>query len=324
MPRLLRRNLTCFYCGGRSPNSQTGQVRQWHCQKCDAVNHLDENGQITDPPASEPQNNVQYAHVPPRSTSPELASADRELFCNTCQKNQYLLTESLANYLPSQEDPNYAKYEAAATQYRKSLEDRYPQVCENCVHKVRDRIKLASYAAKTDNMRRALQQTRQNGVFDTASWGWKNIVVFAGGQAYILNLVLCLLWHTFGALLTAEPEDGMSPVDTPSYQMCFTQAATQYGVEPACFSLVLPLAKYAFILAICSVWWNSALQNWVRRSRGRMVGLGDHLKLQLIVLAVRAASLWYLQEVGVMAMALHVFKAGHTFMIIFILLTSII
>jgi hypothetical protein len=55
-----------------------------------------------------------------------------------------------------------------------------------------------------------------------------------------------------------------------------------------------------------------------------MVGLGGHLKLQLVTLAVRAASLWYLQEPGTMLMALHVFKAGHMFMVVFILLVRVV
>ena len=42
MASLLRRKLVCFYCGCRSAQKQDGRVRRWQCEKCEAVNHLDE------------------------------------------------------------------------------------------------------------------------------------------------------------------------------------------------------------------------------------------------------------------------------------------
>lgn len=38
----LRRRRDCFYCGKRSSQKQSGPVRQWQCESCDAINHLDE------------------------------------------------------------------------------------------------------------------------------------------------------------------------------------------------------------------------------------------------------------------------------------------
>ena len=42
MAPLLRRKLVCFYCGCRSAQKQDGRVRKWECEKCEAVNWLDE------------------------------------------------------------------------------------------------------------------------------------------------------------------------------------------------------------------------------------------------------------------------------------------
>lgn len=39
---LPRRKPICFYCGCRSANKRDGEVRQWECEKCEAVNYLDE------------------------------------------------------------------------------------------------------------------------------------------------------------------------------------------------------------------------------------------------------------------------------------------
>ena len=42
MAPLLRRRLLCFYCGCRSAQKATSDLRQWQCENCEAVNHLDE------------------------------------------------------------------------------------------------------------------------------------------------------------------------------------------------------------------------------------------------------------------------------------------
>lgn len=41
MAYLLMSHLVCFYCGCRSAQKQDGKVRKWQCEKCQAVNHLD-------------------------------------------------------------------------------------------------------------------------------------------------------------------------------------------------------------------------------------------------------------------------------------------
>ena len=78
------------------------------------------------------------------------------------------------------------------------------------------------------------------------------------------------------------------------------------------------------MLGIFSFWWNNKLNEKVKGSGGRMVGLSAHLKFQMVVLAVRAASIWCLQEVGTMKLALQVFRAAHLFMIIFTIIVSLL
>ncbi|OCK81750.1 hypothetical protein K432DRAFT_350468 [Lepidopterella palustris CBS 459.81] len=322
MTTLLRRNLTCFYCGGRSPCPTLEKLHHFKCPKCEAVNYLDENGEITDPPALEtPTSPHQYAHLVPRATSPELGAQDGELFCQNCQKNQFLLTQALAEYLPPQNDPKYAEYEAASEQYRRSLEDRYPQVCINCAPRVQNRLRAAGYAAKTDHLRRMMEKTRHGPVYPAgSSWGWRNLIVFLGGGTYLWSILLGLLWHIFGALM--RQEDGTSAVGVLGFRVCLEQAAKEHSVEPKCFVFVIPMAQYALVLGVLSFWWNYKLQDKVRGSGGRMVGLWSYLRLQILVLAVRAASLWYLQNVLPIKNALEIFRAAHSFMIVFILLVD--
>ena len=41
MAPLLRRRLTCFYCGRRSTKKYTPGLQNFECENCEAVNHLD-------------------------------------------------------------------------------------------------------------------------------------------------------------------------------------------------------------------------------------------------------------------------------------------
>ena len=90
----------------------------------------------------------------------QLAPTDT-IFCPTCLKNQHLFTKSLAQYFPDDpSDPEYPQLERNYYRYRKGLEQRYPQVCDECAEKVEHRIRQAGYTAKTDHLRRMMDLSR--------------------------------------------------------------------------------------------------------------------------------------------------------------------
>lgn len=190
---------------------------------------------------------------------------------------------------------------------------------------MRQRIRAAGYAAKTDHLRRMMQRTKHGSVPSRkVGWGWRNVLVFLGGQAYAISIILSLIWHIFGVFLNPIPEYGMRPAETPGPKICLTQAVRDQEVEQACFSSMVPLAKDGLMLGIFSFWWNNRLNEKVKGSGGRMVGLSAHLKFQMVVLAARATGIWCLQEVGTIKLALQVFRAAHLFMIIFTIIVSLL
>ncbi|KKY27394.1 hypothetical protein UCDDS831_g00796 [Diplodia seriata] len=201
MPMLLRRNLTCFYCGAKSELKRSPTIRQFDCKECEATNFLDENGEITDPPVAESAQPARYAHyVPARSPSPNLAAPDHSLFCATCLKNQHLLTQTLAAYLPPPSDPNYKAFERSYPEYRRNLERRYPQVCVDCAPRVRERIEAAGYAAKTDYLKRLLQRPHRE--MDRRYWTgpmWQSTIVYWAGWFWWISIVIHFCWSLLGA-----------------------------------------------------------------------------------------------------------------------------
>ena len=94
--------------------------------------------------------------------SPSSQDADSPIFCPTCLKNQHLYNASLAQY-HIETDPAHPKYkemERKYFEYRKNLEKRYPQVCEDCEPRVLERMKRAGRTAKTDYLRRLMDKSR--------------------------------------------------------------------------------------------------------------------------------------------------------------------
>ncbi|KAI9758824.1 MAG: hypothetical protein M1835_000527, partial [Candelina submexicana] len=306
-----------------SARKQVSYIRQWKCEKCEAINYLDENGEITDPPASEAATPVQYAHTIPRAASP---APDETLFCPTCLQNQHFLTQSLASYLPPPTDPDYATYEASYPEYRASLEKRYPQVCAQCEPRVRAKIRASGYLAKTDHLRRMMEKTRgSTSRFDLSRWGWRDAVVLVGALAWWASSVGQVLWNVMGATIRLDDTDGLHAEDTEvKIRACLDQLLQRLATEKSCVSEITPVARICLLLGMVSIWWNNRLSEKVRGTGGRMVGLSEYYKLQIVVLATRVVAWWALQNAGRIGMSPVALKGAHGFMLTFIIISAII
>ncbi|KAL8770351.1 MAG: hypothetical protein Q9209_003987 [Squamulea sp. 1 TL-2023] len=289
MPRLFGRKYVCFYCNRRSAQDRKADVRQWQCEQCDAVNHLDEHGEITDPPIPSTQTTVpaRYAQPQPPSFSREANLPDRSLFCPRCVQNQHIVNQALAEYLPSQDDPTYSEFEQALPNYRKKMEERFPQVCDDCAPAVDDRIRLTGYAAKTDHLRRMMDRTRGKGD-NRKSWTWKNLGVLLGGIGWSVSLLGHLALHIFRGLSTTEGEHGLSdPDNTKSVLTCFVRGLFTLRHPPSCSPYLNTFVGYSFGLGLLCCWWNPRMHFKLQGGYGRVVGRADYYKLQLVALAIR-------------------------------------
>lgn len=219
-----------------------------------------QNGEITDPPVATAQEAPAAHYANPRQ-SPE---ASRNVaFCATCLKNQHLFTTSLAQYYPDDpSDPEYPTLERNYYRFRKGLEERYPQVCEDCEANVMAAIGRAEYTAKTDHLRRRVDQSRQmrNRVQRTTGLDWANTL---GRGMWWGGLVFQILWHlklASGALQIRE--EGMYDPDDESLPTLATKVIVWLVV-------FLPppdtLIRGAFWASIFSIWWNP---KFVQVSRG--------------------------------------------------------
>lgn len=321
MPRLFARKFVCFYCNRRSAQDRQAGVWQWKCEQCDAMNHLDEvrffvpilsipvlhgaatkamqHGEITDPPISSLQTPLptRYAINQPQLLPPGTNPPDRSLFCPRCLQNQHIVNQALAEYLPSQDDPSYSEFEHALPGYRKKMEERFPQVCDDCAPAVDDRIRSTGYAAKTDHLRRMMDRTRGQDAL-RKSWSWKSVVIMLGGIGWTLGCVGHLAFHILGALPATGTEDELKdPDDLQSLLMCFVQGANDLRYPPSCNQCFHAVLGYSLGLSLLCCWWNPRMQFKLRGGYGHVVGRADYYKLQLVALAVRFVS-WKLAATG--------------------------
>ncbi|MCJ1395938.1 hypothetical protein MMC18_008824 [Xylographa bjoerkii] len=322
MAPLLRRGLLCFYCGRRSARKGTPGLQQWQCEACEAVNHLDENGEITDPPAFDDAPNVRYARTIERPVSPSFQSSDELLFCNTCIKNQHVLTQALASYLPSPTDPQYPDYEKQYPEYRRGLEERYPQVCDNCKPRVQERLRATGYAAKTDHLRRMMDKSR-SAQQNQYRWNWRHVVVHAGGFGWLLGLMGQISWNSLGAMTKFEGElqDHTTSV---LLQNCIQQTLGLGWNALECTKFVEPLATVSLVLGFVSIWWNPRLSSKINGKLGRLVGLNEFYKLQGILNLTRLLAWYSIGRNHGFRLDSSTTKAVHAIMLVFNLVVSFI
>ncbi|PWY76411.1 hypothetical protein BO94DRAFT_523427 [Aspergillus sclerotioniger CBS 115572] len=327
MAPLFAKRLKCFYCGRRSALSGGDTARKWCCKHCEAVNYLDEKGEITDPPAAETNPDV-YG---PGGSSPPFESTDftaSSLFCAQCLRNQHLFTSTLASYFPSSDDPNYGAYEKEYPKFRKNLEERYPQVCVKCEPRVKQRIRQAGYEAKSDHLRRMMDRSKAGRAARQARrWNWRNLLALAGGLGHWISVTGQLGWNVWSALKVEEHEplqDPDAPSMSPSIVSCVRQVVETRLVPSSCSIDLAPYAGLALIAGILSIWWNPKLRLRVEGRGGRFVGLGEYYQVQLIVMVVRCAFWGVLRDPSSSGLPLDLPPTLHLFMIFFTILSVLV
>ncbi|KAL1968877.1 hypothetical protein VTN77DRAFT_1238 [Rasamsonia byssochlamydoides] len=317
MASLFKKRLRCFYCGKRSAEPTQGTVRKWRCKNCEAVNYLDENGEITDPPtaATNPHDDGSDASTPFNSIDFDQSG----LFCRKCVRNQHLFMKALGSYLPDPDDPAYPAYEREYPKFRKNLEERYPQVCENCEARVNQRIRQAGYEAKADHLRRMMERSKASRAARKArNRNWRSLLVFAGAVGHWASVAGQLAWSFVGAI-----EDVSFDKDSP-WSSFVSLTRKVIGTRQVESHDLAPYAGVALILGILSLWWNPKLRLKVEGRSGRFVGLGQYYQFQLIVLVTRFVLWALLKDPATSGMKPSLPPTLHIFMMVFMIMGVII
>lgn len=246
-----------------------------------------------------------------------------DFFCDRCQRNQALMRNLLAEYLPDEEDPAYEKYEAAYDDYKTELEERYPQVCQDCLPRVQDQIRNAGYAAKADHLRRIMEKSEhRRAKVQTSRQEWTQRIISLGKWTYIFSTLTGILWHTFALIMT--PDEGMLADNAFRWDVCLSQAISVFSVDESCIlsPFVVRLQQYAILADLLTIWWNPKLRVKTNSLTGRMSGLKSLWTVRTVVVLLRFASLRYCVRATINDSNLQNFWNTNVCMLVALTLTS--
>ncbi len=241
------------------------------------------NGEITDPPVAATKAAPAAARYAHPGTAPAADAAADEIFCPTCLKNQHLFTASLAQYLPDDPShPDYAELERGYYKFRRGLEQRYPQACADCAPKVLARIRQADYTAKTDHLRRMIDQSRAGRSRNRSAL---EIVDAVAGRLWQAGLVLQLLWQ-LSHLSILLPDQTFADESRPARILVGTLRPLLERLPEGS-----KLLEWSVSASVLSCWWNPRLPQTVRGFTKHIVGLGNWYAYQAITVLIRLG-LW--------------------------------
>ncbi|KAG7004643.1 hypothetical protein G7Y79_00024g055930 [Physcia stellaris] len=327
MPRWQKR-FTCFYCGCRSATSLPADTRRWECKKCEAVNHLDKNGEITDPPVTASQPGTRFAKARPRSESPPgLVTREESPFCQRCLQNQIIVKDILAEYTP----PSTADWEKSYKTYVQDLQETYPPVCEGCETNIREKMKHSDYFVDADNLGRALKKPNESWV-DRRGWQYDlaSLLLTLGKLMWFMSWIGQSLWHVINLIKPKEQLEGLvdeleylwDDSDSPSVSSCASQVFRMTPLQKFCDELFASLVGWSLVLGVLSIWWNPM---WVMKMKlvyGRPAGRKEFYQLQAMFLALRWAGWNFIANPGAVELDAQQWKGLHAFMLAVTLLSA--
>lgn len=190
---------------------------------------------------------------------------------------------------------------------------------------MRNRIRQAGYAAKSDHLRRMMEKSR-GGRYNRRAhgWGWRSILVFTGAICFWASVAGQLAWNLMGAMVAGNTfQDLDSDLSLSLVPFCFDKMWKRQPVFDECSSALTPFAGLALFLGMLSIWWNPKLRHKVEGRGGRLTGMGEYYKVQIIVLVVRFVAWACLQDPSITGLNPRLAPGIHGFMSIFTIIVSI-
>ena len=189
-------------------------------------------------------------------------------------------TSIMAQYLPdSESDAEYTERMRNFYKFKKDIEKRYPQVCDECRPKVEAALNQAGYKAKADHLRRMMDRSR---VQRTRQRTWLDNVNTIGRVLWAFGLAFQIIWHlAVVSHAVGEPVgllDGKE--DPPEYLLPLTSVAPLLPNPES-------LRCYSVFATMASLWWNPQFVPMFRGFTRHLKGLGTWYAYQAIIIGAR-------------------------------------
>jgi len=237
--------------------------------------------------------------------------------------------ESLSNYLPDDDDPEYWKFEQALPKYKKELEQRYPQICRKCAPKAQSKINRADYYAGAQNLAMLGRKTQaRRGASakgmrdDWGKWSMRRLLK-AVGLVYYASVLAQVAWHIYGIFtVSATPPslgDEMADLAFDATPRDCVDMSLRMHFDESCYELFSTYMTRALITSACLIWFNPALKDWFHHTHRieAITGQKEYFRMQFILLAARAIAYWKLSDSSFTAsLTTHQVMAAHGFMVL--------
>lgn len=157
-------------------------------------------------------------------------------------------------------------------------------------------------------------------------WTWKRLALSIGSVAWHMSIAGQVLWNLGGALTVkgGKREDGLSSDASSFIPTCFARSWNSGQTTFVCSQAFDTMAGLALGLGLLSIWWNPRFQETLERGRGRILGLTEYYKLQVIFLVLRVGSYVALSRSPIYDFDARTMRAMHSFMIIFTLIVCVL
>ena len=146
---------------------------------------------------------------------------------------------------------------------------------------------------------------------------------------WVASVCVQAVWHAMGAVPVSESKRSDVLRDGPiSWKSCLQQVTWELetwnvsGWDQRCYWQSSPAAAWSLVMALLSVWWNPKLKFKIRRSNVRMTGLGEHMSLQIFVLAIRTIAWWALHDKSRSILPQQAFQGANAFMVALLITVS--
>jgi hypothetical protein len=165
------------------------------------------------------------------------------------------------------------------------MEKIYPQICDICEPKVRQRIEESAYKAKADVLRLMIDRSRNNKIITHRSW--LDLFDMAGRWLWRVAIVMELLSHTLGLALLGLNYCATQETASWACSVLQTYALPILGRLPAPQRLL----RWSFLVGLACCWWNPRFVQTVRGFTKHLVGLPKWYIFQLMLVSLRFFSL---------------------------------
>lgn len=195
------KQVTCWFCHQHTRLPEGGTKQNWYCSFCMNKNQTDNEGHQVD---SRPE---MYKETPVAKRTSQVDDAP-PVFCSTCQRNQTLVCQILANYLPDEEDPEYSTRLKNIQAFDQSLRRRYPLVCRSCQVKVDKELQEQAQWMYRRELAWALKRSKTTKQEDVLQPTLRRKRMVLGWFASGIVVVVChlVMWDWYWKICTRDTD----------------------------------------------------------------------------------------------------------------------